>query len=927
MTDSAQSIEPVLSAETADTADTAARPVVVPSAPPAPLPGPEALAPGSLIGGYRVVERIDQGAEAALYRVAPVAAGESRFRGLAEGGVIVLLAGRRARIEADRFAEAARRLAGIERPALARPLHGGVTSERRVWAVYGELAGEPLDAYCDAHRIGLAQRVSWLAEVLEALTSAHSQLVLHGFLAPELVRVVETGGVPGVVVLGFGLHALAGSSPVTADLPAELGARLPASLLASPEELLGEPVSVASDVYRAGLLLRRLLLGGSGDQDLVASDAESRVRAMVERATTDPSDAFLAFDAEQQAAIAERRATTPAELARALQGDLGRLLAATLAEAADDRPRSADAVARRLRAWPSAAQPAPAGERPRRNRRPVAAILVAIVAGLGGWIAWQGWSRAARSAEDARLEARVERSLTEAFGLAGWSPGSPDEQSEQSEPDEGLPPALAARLRSEDAAFAVAALDRLGEVAAQRGDASALALHERAFERAAGVYGESSFEAARSLLRGARSAVALGSADAESWSRRAFHAINGLGGRRPIEELEAGLLLGGAVAGDEPERALDLADRALERLDRAAGIARWLGLGASSLPAGFDHERARLEARLLRSRALLATGSVEAAREELERAAAAPALADSPALAADLWSVRALILERAAGSPEERVSALEQEVEARARLHGERAAPTLDAARRLAEALAAAGRQEGAIARTIRSAELAAEPAQGAGAWEQAGRLQIDAGRPLDAIDSLDKALGGTVAGTEDETRRVVLLATAALRAGRPEIALARLDLASLATAEGPGARALLRAARARALAALGRAGAGVALREALEELRLAETDETPAAAPLLVALGERLTAEGEAIVAEAYLRRALSILQQAGAAGYLIAEAESALGEGLLAQGRAEEAGELLRRASAALAARDDEPARAAQRRVELLGRPATGA
>ncbi|HVS63863.1 MAG TPA: hypothetical protein VMT85_10235 [Thermoanaerobaculia bacterium] len=896
----------------------------------AAVAGPETsvLAPGSRIGGYRIVEAIDEGPEAALYRVLPVAAGETRFRELSEGGVLVLGSARRGRIDPDRFAEAARRLAGIERSALARPLHGGVTSGRRVWAVYGDLAGHRLDAYCDEHRSILEQRVRWMIEVLGALAKAHSQLVLHGFLAPELVRVVEKDGVPEVVVLGFGLHALAGSGQAIDGPPDLLEGGLAMTPLSSPEELLGEPLSVASDVYRAGLLLLRLVLGDRAHGDLqLATDPESRVRAMVELSTSGPGERFQALDADEQATIAEARSTSPRALAEALQGELGRLVVSTLCEEADERPVSADALASRLLVLTSREVPL-AGARGRsvrtgRDRRAVAAAaLLAVLAAGVGWRSWSEASSSRQSADRARVEARVERSLLEAFGLTGWPEGG--------EAGAELPSGLESRFEREGAAFEIHTLDRLGEIAAARDELGrSLALHQRAYERAVEVYGEPSFEAAGSLLRGARSAVALGSEDAESWSRRAFHAIDGLSGERAVEALEAGLLLGDATVEEDPERALVLADRALEGLEAPrSGVLRWIGLRGPKPPAGIGLERIRLDAHRLKARALLAAGDFEGARAQVELAAAEPGAEQTPALAADLWGMRALVLERSGASAGERVSALERELEARTLSEGERAPSSLAVAERLAEALAFDGRLEGAIARAAHTAELAGEPARRGRAWQSAGSWQLDAGRPLDALASFERALPEFRAGSAESVRLTVLAANAALRGGRPAAALAHLDRVSEASGTGldPGAEAALRAMRARSLAALGRSDAAVALREALDRLRLAEADSGPEAAPLLIALGEELTAEGEAIVAEAYLRRALTILAEAGAAKYLLAEAESALGEGLLAQGRIEEAGELLRRSAGLLAARDDEPAREAQRRLALLETSSAG-
>ncbi|HVS12311.1 MAG TPA: hypothetical protein VMV46_00165 [Thermoanaerobaculia bacterium] len=862
---------------------------------------------GDLIGGFRILERIDQGVEASLFRVERVARPRSPLAAYPEQrGVLVLASARRGRVDPDRFAEQARRLAGVEHRALAPPRHGGVTSDGRVWVVYDEIVGTALGAYCDARALALEARVRWMIDVLGALARAHAQLVLHGYLAPELLRIVEGEEGPAVVVLGFGLQGLAGSRTVAGDEPDSREA--PPSALASPEEVLAQPRSASSDVYRVGLELQRLLLGARPEDDQFGDAPESWVRAMVERSMSDPAESFAALPADEQQRIAGARGTSPRALLERLRGELGEILRATLAEEATERPSSADALALRLERW---LEDQGSGSSRRRVGRGVRVIVAAalLVLAAGTFTSWQ---RAERASTALRLDAAVDRALVETLAPA-W-PGDLGTQ-------EVVPPALAQRLAVAPAGLAVALLGRSAEIAAEHGDRErATALHALATERAVAAFGEGSPEVAASRLRRARTAVALGLADAGTAAREALAAVRATRWSGFSELVEARLLMAEATVERSPADALGLAGELVAELEAPAWWRRALG-GAPWNDA--DRDRHLLRARLVRGRALLAQEHFTEAATVLAAAAQSPA-AGEPRLVSEAWRLVATATERAGAPAAARAELLEGALQARIEAAGERDPVALELAERLATVLAAAGRLEGAIARAARTAELAAEVPVRARSWEQVGRWQVAAARPAEAAASFDAAFELLEPSSEDGYRVALQRVDARLRAG--DVASASAALGDLPSIGEPEAQASGRVARARVLAALGRAEAAVALRQALESLQTTGSGEAPAAVPALLALGELLLEDGDAIVAEAYLRRAVAILESSESASFRIAEARSALGEALLAQGRQEEARVVLQDAAGALAGRDDLPAREARRRLGLLGGGAIG-
>ncbi len=122
------------------------------------------------------------------------------------------------------------------------------------------VAGERIDAFAERHALGIEARVKLFLEVLAAVAHAHGHLVVHRDLKPSNILVTTDGAVK---LLDFGVAALldrdaGGSSPLTRESAAGLTPEY-----AAPEQLLGQPVTTATDVYALGLVLFVLLRGAS----------------------------------------------------------------------------------------------------------------------------------------------------------------------------------------------------------------------------------------------------------------------------------------------------------------------------------------------------------------------------------------------------------------------------------------------------------------------------------------------------------------------------------------------------------------------------------------------------------------------------------------------------------------------------------------
>ncbi len=155
----------------------------------------------------------------------------------------------------DRFRRERQFLASLEHPKIARLIDGGLTSAGLPFLVMEYVDGHPIDRYCDAQGLDRRGRIGLMRQVLEALTYVHGQQVIHRDVKSSNILVDAAGNAR---LLDFGTARLVDSGD-TAITRTGVFAFTPEC--ASPEQVQGKPVTFASDIYSAGVLLYRLLTG------------------------------------------------------------------------------------------------------------------------------------------------------------------------------------------------------------------------------------------------------------------------------------------------------------------------------------------------------------------------------------------------------------------------------------------------------------------------------------------------------------------------------------------------------------------------------------------------------------------------------------------------------------------------------------------
>lgn len=239
----------------------------------------------------------------------------------------------------QRFLTERQILAGLTHDNIARLIDGGVTEEGTPYFVMDYVDGKPIDAYCDRNNLSIKGRIRLFLGVLAAVAHAHSRLIVHRDIKPSNVLVDSDGHVR---LLDFGVAKLLrqGTDVPGSGLTVEFGVAFTPEY-AAPEQLLGQAVTTATDVYALGLMLYELLSGCS-PRDASTIDSFA---ALVEVATQDPPKASTV------ASRAEARGTSAQTLQRTLRGDLDNVLRKALSPDPEDRYATANEFAADLKRY------------------------------------------------------------------------------------------------------------------------------------------------------------------------------------------------------------------------------------------------------------------------------------------------------------------------------------------------------------------------------------------------------------------------------------------------------------------------------------------------------------------------------------------------------------------------------------------------
>ena len=323
----------------------------------------------------------------------------------------------------ERFLRERDILARLEHPNIARLYDAGVSAQGEPYLVLQFVEGVPINDYCRAHRLTTRNRVALFAKVLAAVQYAHNLHIIHRDLKPSNILVTAGGE---LMLLDFGIAKMLApdtGSAIESELTFFSGKALTLEY-ASPEQIRGEPLTVAADIYSLGVVLYELLT----DTRPFKSDRPSRA-ALEEAILNDdavvPSAAIIGGGV-REAAI-NRRTDAPT-LRTALRGDIDAIVMTAIAKLPKRRYASVARLMDDLAAWLNGlpVQARPESRRSRAIRfvaryKLLAGASAAVLLALAGGTAVSLWQagiatenqRLAQS-ESARAQAATEQARIDA---------------------------------------------------------------------------------------------------------------------------------------------------------------------------------------------------------------------------------------------------------------------------------------------------------------------------------------------------------------------------------------------------------------------------------------------------------------------------------------------------------------------------------
>jgi serine/threonine protein kinase len=264
--------------------------------------GAPTLREGDVVGQFKLVELIASGGMGIVYRA-------GRADGAFEQQVAVKIISAPIAHEdvKRRFLAERQILATLHHPHIVGLLDAGLTDEGQAYLIMEFVDGVPITMYCRDRALAIDDRLRLLRQVCDAVHYAHAHFVVHSDLKPANV-LVTSDGIPKV--LDFGIATLLEAPAPVKPPSAARGSGPLTPNYASPEQLRGAEVTIASDVFGLGMLMFELLTG-TRPYDVAGKPLEEVLRIVAETPTLRPSEATPASDV-----------CPPDDWRRALRGDL-----------------------------------------------------------------------------------------------------------------------------------------------------------------------------------------------------------------------------------------------------------------------------------------------------------------------------------------------------------------------------------------------------------------------------------------------------------------------------------------------------------------------------------------------------------------------------------------------------------------------------
>jgi len=283
--------------------------------------------PGTIIGRYKLLEKIGEGGFGVVYMADQTKPISRRVAlkiiklGMDTKEVI-------ARFEAERQA-----LAMMEHPNIAKVLDAGATDTGRPYFVMELVKGIPITQYCDNNNLDTQQRLELFINVCKAIQHAHQKGIIHRDLKPSNVMITLHDGRPVPKVIDFGIAKATGQRLTEKTLFTRFAQMIGTPEYMSPEqaEFSGLDVDTRSDIYSLGVILYQLLTGVTPfDGEKLREAGYSEMQRIIREDDPDKPSTKLSTMGEALTDVAKHRRVAPEALRKLIRGDLDWIVMKTL---------------------------------------------------------------------------------------------------------------------------------------------------------------------------------------------------------------------------------------------------------------------------------------------------------------------------------------------------------------------------------------------------------------------------------------------------------------------------------------------------------------------------------------------------------------------------------------------------------------------
>ncbi len=282
---------------------------------------------GKRIGAYRILREIGRGGMGAVFLATR---DDDEYQ--KQVAIKLIKRGMDTDLILRRFKNERQILASLEHPNIARLIDGGSTVEGLPYLVMEYIEGTPIDRYCDQEKLSTNERLKLFGQLCSAVHYAHQNLVIHRDLKPSNILVTKDG-TPKLLDFGIAKLLNPGLDFRTMDAT-ETAMQMMTPNYASPEQVRGEPITVASDVYSLGVLLYELLTGHRPYR-LKNSSAKVILQAVLDEQPEKPSLVVARVETTDDApttgsltpeSVSATRDGEPGKLRRKLVGDIDKIV-------------------------------------------------------------------------------------------------------------------------------------------------------------------------------------------------------------------------------------------------------------------------------------------------------------------------------------------------------------------------------------------------------------------------------------------------------------------------------------------------------------------------------------------------------------------------------------------------------------------------